>query len=208
MSICGYAGKRAAFVVENGFCEREFIQAHNALTALGVDCRILSLGTDRLVHGWNQEKARDASDWGAGYAVHKCIRDARPSDYDILVIPGGERSITKLMLTSDANVFVTFFMKTRRPVIVYNQGIELIARTGVLAGYSVAVKQKFFDLAKRAGARCSANEFEVYKNLISMSRYRPVDEKLKHAIDVLMQGKPYTGKVVSSDDLPHSHKAA
>lgn len=207
MGVYGY-GKKAVFLVENGFCEREFIQAHKVLSTLGYDCRIVSVRANTLVQGWKQEKGANESRWGGQYACHKSLCDALPSDYDLLVLPGGERSIQKLRLQPELKSFVSFFVKTNKPIVVYNQGIEILAQTNLLKGYAVAAKQAYFDMAKKAGARCSSSEFEVSKNIISMSRFRPVEDKIKAALCSIIEDRRYISKVVSSEDLPHCYQAA
>lgn len=198
---------KAAFLVENGFCERELVQTQNALRAIDIDCRIIS-SEKNAIKSWNENKVARGSHWGLSYAVDKSLDTALASDYDILVIPGGKRSINKLKLESNVRSFISFFFTAKKPVITYNQGADLLGFLGLLSGYSVAAKDQVCDTMSDAGGRCAASEFVVSGNLISLSRFRDVEHKIQDAVKAIVAGEKYEETVVSTFDVPPSHKAA
>lgn len=200
--------KKALFLVENGFCEREFIQAQNALLKMGAFCRIISTDTG-LLRGWNEEKNPENSGWGQEYAPDVVLADCIPSDYDILVIPGGERSVNKLKNCESLHTIIASFLNTGKPVVTYNMGTDLINFVGLSKGYSIATKDSMCETVKKAGGRCAPENMVVSKNLISLTRYREEsEEKLKNAITAILNKEPYIEKTASSGDLPQSHQAA
>ncbi len=198
---------KAVFVVANGFCEREFLQTLDVLQSMQVTCRIASVDTD-LVRGWNEEKLSADSNWGKDYAPDVNLQSALASDYDILVLPGGKRSVEKLELDANLKSFVSAFIETGKPVVAYNYAVDILMRTNLVDGYSIAARDLLCDNAKAVGARCAAPEFVVSKNLITMTRYRDVKGKLEHALQCVLSGEKYMDKVVSSDNMPAAHKAA
>ncbi len=199
--------RKAVFLVENGFCERELVQSHRALSEMGFDCRFVS-SDNSLVRGWNEEKCKGEEYWGEKYAVDSYLNRAVTSDYDVLVIPGGKRSIEKLKLDRNVKGFISAFLDTGKPVIAYNYAIDLLMFTNLISGYSVAAKDVVCDMVKNVGGRCAAPEFVVSKNLISLSRYRDANDKIKNAVSSIIEGRPYIEKIVSSDNMPYSHKVA
>ncbi|MGH1403370.1 MAG: DJ-1/PfpI family protein [Alphaproteobacteria bacterium] len=207
MSHADLSGLKAVFVVANGFCEREFLQALDVLESMQVTCRIVSVKTD-LVRGWNEEKVSMQSNWGKDYAPDSDLSSAQASDYDILVLPGGKRSIEKLELDGNLKPFVSAFIETGKPVVAYNYAVDILMRTNLVDGYSIAARDALCDNAKSVGARCAAPEFVVSKNLITMTRYRDIGDKLVHAVQCVISGEKYMDKVVSSDNMPTAHKAA
>ncbi len=207
MKDANFVGKRALFLVANGFCEREFIQAQDAMKTIGIDCRIASVDTG-LLQAWNEEKDMRESEWGASYAPDVLVSDCVTGEYDVLVVPGGERSIAKLKISNSTNALLSSFMKAEKPVIAYNKGLDLLSFCGLISGYSVAAKHSICDNVKGTGARCAPQEFIVSKNLISLSRFRDAQERIAHAVTCLLNGEEYVEKVVSSDNMPHPHKAA
>ncbi len=198
---------KAAFLVEDGFCEREFIQAEKILTKLGADCRIIS-SSPNSVKGWNEEKDKRKSDWGAEYAINVSLEKALPSDYDMLVMPGGARSVEKLRLKTELKPFLLPFFETKKPVIAYNDAISLLMFHDLLSGHSVAATNQLCDTVAKVGARCASTDFVVSKNLITLSRFREAEEKLKTAILAVLNNEPYIEKLVSSDNMPKSYQAA
>tara|TARA_R110001592_G_scaffold79054_2_gene236745 strand:- start:18408 stop:19031 length:624 start_codon:yes stop_codon:yes gene_type:complete len=207
MSALRGHGKKAAFLVENGFCERELVQAQNALKDQGFDCRIVSSG-EALVKSWNELKKSNGSNWGEGYAPNSPLKDGIPGDYDVLVIPGGKRSIEKLKLDNAVKPFVSAFLNTGKPVVAYNGAIDLLMFLDLVSGYSIAAKDQLCDTVRGMGGRCAAPEFVVSKNLITLSRFRDVENKIQNAVVAVLSGKPYVEKVVSSDNIPASYQAA
>lgn len=207
MNNAQMTGKKAAIIVENGFCERELVQAEKALIKLGVNPRIISANT-ALIDAWCEEKQPNQSHWGQKYASHGLLKDQISSDFDVLVIPAGVRSLNKIRQEPTLKSFISGFLSTGKPVIVYNDAVDILLSNQMTRGYSIAAKNKMCDELNKSGQRCASKEFVVSKNLITLSRYRDVDEKLAQAITSILNNQPYVEKTVSSDTLPRSHQAA
>lgn len=197
----------AAFLVENGFCEREFVQAETSIKKLGLNSKIVSANT-ALVEAWREEKGSEQSNWGQKYASQGLLNEQNPTDYDVLVIPGGTRSIDKLIQEPNLRPFLSGFLSVGKPVLVYNKAVDLLLHHDLLKDYSVAARDQTCDILNSSGSRCASSNLVVSKNLITLSRYRDVEEKICHAITAILNGEPYVEKVVSSDNLPKSHQAA
>lgn len=200
-------GKRAAILIETGFCERELLQAQNSLNTLGVDCRLISTES-YMVKGWNEGKVPSSSCWGNDYAPDTILDKSVSGDYDILVIPGGVRSIAKLKLQDTVKPFISAFIKSGKPVIAYNQAIDLLTFVGLISGYSLAAKSELCDSVKGHGGRCTSSDFVVSKNLITLSRFGDVDVRLKRAVLCVLNSERYIEKEVSSDNMPYASQVA
>ncbi len=204
----GIVGKKAAILIETGFCERELLQAQNSLTGIGVDCRLVST-EQYLVKGWNEVKSSSSSSsWGGDYAPDATLDKSMSSEYDILVIPGGLRSIAKLKLQDGVKPFVSGFIQSEKPVIAYNQAVELLSFLGMIDGYSIAANSAVCDSVKVNGGRCTSSDFIVSKNLITLSRFSDADVKLKRAVLSVLNGERYIEKEVSSDNMPYASQVA
>ncbi|MGH1377250.1 MAG: DJ-1/PfpI family protein [Alphaproteobacteria bacterium] len=205
-------GKKAAILIETGFCERELLQAQKSLSDIGVDCRLVST-EEYLVKGWNEVKGSSSSSsstssWGGDYAPDATLDKYVASEYDILVIPGGLRSIAKLKLQDGVKPFVSGFIQSEKPVIAYNQAVELLSFLGMIDGYSIAANSAVCDSVKVNGGRCTSSDFIVSKNLITLSRFSDADVKLKRAVLSVLNGERYIEKEVSSDNMPYASKVA
>lgn len=202
-----FIGFKAAFLIENGCCEREVSQSTQVLCDLGIKCNFIS-SISEIVKSWNEDRQNRDSDWVADYAVNSKLSHAHPSDYDILVIPGGIRSSEKLKLDKNLRTFVSGFLYTEKPVIAYNKGIDVLAHADLIKGYSVAAIDDTCENVKKVGARCAPPEFVVSKNLITLSRYRDAKEKMKKAVTCILNGESYVDKVVSDENIPPAYFAA
>lgn len=207
MKQTNFTGHKAAFLIENGFCERELNQSLKAMRALGFDCRSVSTASGS-VKAWNElNQDPNASNWGMEYAIDKNLNDALSSDYSVLVIPGGKRSIEKLRNLPEAKQFVSSFINTGKPVVAYNLAIDYLSFSNLVKGYSLAAKGELCDVVKINGAKCTPAEFMVSKNLVTLARFLDIQKKIEHAVTCIMNGEKYT-ETVGADNFPTPHKVA
>ena len=202
-------GLKVAFLIENGFCERECVQAQRALKAVGMDCRFISVDQN-MVRGWNETRMSNSSDWGAEFAIDKNLKNALATDYTVLVIPGGKRSVDKLKNAPETKSFVTSFLHTGKPVIAYNLAVDFLTFSDLIGGYTVAAKGHVCETVKTvSGARCVSPDFVVSKNLITLSTFIDAEDKIKRAVSCIFSGESYADKIVGADhNMPHAHKVA
>lgn len=163
MQVLHAKEKKAAFLVENGFCERELIQSRNVMNKIGFFTRVISVDND-VVKGWNELQKKSNSSWGQTYAVHHRVSDAQPHEYNTLIIPGGVRSITKLKLSKASRPFVSGFVSTGKPVITYNAGFELLT---------------FLDLSEDFRDHKKAKDFTISKNIMHVYNFPDISHDLE-----------------------------
>ena len=140
------AGKTIAFMVASGFEESEFTEAQRALLKAGATLRVLS--TDQgLVNGWH------GKGWGHYFPVDKAIGEALGADYDMLVLPGGERSVAKLSQSAHTRRIVGHFLDAGKPVAAMDHGIQLLAVPGKMRGLKVVAPESLHDAVTAAGGQ-------------------------------------------------------
>lgn len=125
------SGFKIAILVANGFNEKDLTALQRPLIQAGANTRLIST-ENGLVHSWNGES------WGLHYAVDTPLSAALGADYDMLVIPGGSRSMEKLRLTAHTRRFVNSFAVTGKPVAVCGEAQEILVFAGVEAGNVIA----------------------------------------------------------------------
>ena len=91
-----------------------------------------SIYTDSLVNGWQD------NGWGHYFTVDAPIGTAMGSDYDALVLIGGERSVAKLKTNPHARRIVNHFLEANKPVAAIGAGVALLALSPKSAGRDVA----------------------------------------------------------------------
>ena len=74
-------GLRVAILVTDGFEQVELIEPRKALDEAGAETQIVSPKPQR-VRGWN------FTGWGQELAVDAPLDQAKPEDFDVLLLPG------------------------------------------------------------------------------------------------------------------------
>lgn len=116
-------GMKAAFLIANGFHDSETTNPLAYLERHGVECTLIGPEVGEV----------SAYNSGVTLNIEKTIGEVDISDYDLLVIPGGN-SPRVLNLNEQALTFVRDFMDTDKPVATICRGPYLLAGAGVLEG--------------------------------------------------------------------------
>ena len=173
------AGMKAAILVANGFNENEMTVFQRGMMESGAYPRIISV-ENGLANGWQ------GTTWGHYFAVDCQLADALAADYDILIVPGGQRSLDKLKLTAHTRRFIGGFMAAHKPVVVMGDAINLLSMTGSINGYMVTGPETSKAAAIAAGASWSENSPSIDGSLIT---FVPNEGNLKEMVDMLINFK-------------------
>lgn len=192
-------GNKAAFLLETGFCEREYLQAESILKSLEFDCRIVS-DKSATLKAWNYDSLTERREWGGEYAVDYLLDDVSASLFDILVLPAGERSLNKLHLNEGLRSFMSGFFVSGKPVVIYNKAIELVDPyylRGLAKGAAVTDNNKI-DYSLKSS-----------ENLIVVGGYSDITNDLKRAITNILSAQ-YIDFTIGPENNSYlgKHKAA
>jgi protease I len=86
-----FSGVKVAILVMDGFEQVELLEPRNALKRAGAEAYVVSPKRDR-VRGWN------FTNWGDEITVDVPLEEARPQDFDAILLPGGVMSPDKLRM--------------------------------------------------------------------------------------------------------------
>lgn len=154
------AGKNIAVLAANGFDENQMTEIQRALTKSQAVTRTIA-PEQGVVNGWQ------GAGWGHYFPVDINISEALGSDFDILVVPGGERGIAKLKSNLHARRIITHFFEAGKPIAAIGAGVALLAVSPKISGRVVAVPEAMQDEVKAAGAVISEEAQEVDTNLLT-----------------------------------------
>jgi protease I len=178
---------RVAFLVIDGFEERELTEPKLALARIGVEVVIVSPKA-YVVQSFNYIEP------GEMFQVDMKLGDARPNDFDALVIPGGVINSDHLRADADAIRFIHAFMVAGKPVAAIGHAPWVLIDAHDVSGRTVtASKTVRIDLAD-AGAHDVDREVVIDGNLIT-SRGRDdlpafCDQLVKMALGTVMDRVP------------------
>jgi protease I len=118
-------GKKIAIIATDGFEQVELTEPKKALQAAGATVEVVSPKSGQI-KGWNH------TDWGENTPVDRTFDEVKPTDYDGLVLPGGQINPDKLRIEPKAVAFVTEFVNSGKPVGAICHGPWLLVEAGVL----------------------------------------------------------------------------
>jgi len=154
------AGKAIAILVANGFEETEMTEPQRALLKLGAALKVIS-PEQGLVNGWHGKA------WGHYFPVDKPIAEVLAADFDMLLLPGGERSIAKLAQNPHTRRIVGSFVDGGKPIGAIDDAIRLLVVAQKLKGRKVAADPALGEAVKEAGAALSEEPVAVDKTLVT-----------------------------------------
>lgn len=154
------AGKTVAILVANGFEETEMTEPQRALLKAGAVLRIVS-PEQGLVNGWH------GSAWGHYFPVDKPIGEVLAADFDMLLLPGGGRSTTKLAQNPHTRRIIGSFMDGGKPVAAIGEGVSLLALSERIKARTVAAPADQRAALESAGAQLSDEPVVVDKALVT-----------------------------------------
>ena len=154
------AGKSIAILAANGFDENQMTEIQRALTTVKAKFKTVA-PENGVVNGWQKDH------WGHYFPVDSHIGEALGSDYDFLVIPGGERAIAKLKTNPHTRRIVNHFFDAGKPIAAIGAGVALLALSPSVIGVTVASPAEMQEELKAAGAEISAETQEVSGKILT-----------------------------------------
>jgi protease I len=153
-------GKRVAALVTDGFEQVELLEPKKALEAAGAKVDVVSPKQDR-VRGWNH------TEWGTDVRVDRGLDEARPDDYDALLLPGGVMNPDHLRMNPVAVQFAKHFADSGKPIAVICHGPWTLAEAGVVRGVTMTSWPSLRTDLQNAGANWVDQEVVVDRGIVS-----------------------------------------
>src|SRR6201995_4825329 len=124
------AGKNVAILVASGFEDLQMTESQKALLALGATVKLG--GPESLANGWRGDS------WGHYFPVDGQLSSMLSADYDMLLVPGGARSLIKLAQTPHTKRVVSVLVGDQKPVALIGDGVEILVIADRAEGMVVA----------------------------------------------------------------------
>src|SRR5262249_32660740 len=120
-------GKKVAILVTDGFEQIELTSPKEALERAGATTMIVSPKSGE-VEGWHHY------DKGDTFKVDVPLSEAKASDFDALLLPGGGATADQVGMARDGVVFVRQFFDSHKPVAAICHGPWTLIEAGVVDG--------------------------------------------------------------------------
>ena len=152
--------KRVMILGTDGFEQSELEQPRRRLEEAGFETIVVS-PKDEEIKGWEK------GDWGRPVKVDLTIDEAEASDFDALLLPGGQINPDKLRMEEKAVRMVREFNEAGKPVAAICHGPWLLAEADVIDGKTVTGWPSIRTDLRNAGAEVVDREVAQDGNLIT-----------------------------------------
>lgn len=153
-------GKRVAILVAEGFEQSEMVEPRKALEQAGAETEIVSPAQGE-VQGWQHFDKADR------FHVDVAVEEAKPEDYDALLLPGGVANPDQLRTNRHAVQFVKRFVESGKPVGVICHGPWTLIEAGVVKGRTMTSWPSLKTDLTNAGAKWVDQEVVTDRGLVS-----------------------------------------
>jgi protease I len=157
------SGKRVAILATDGFEQDELFSPLEALREAHADVKVISPTEDKNKHikGWNH------TDWGKTVRVDLPLREARPENFDALVLPGGVINPDHLRREPEAVQFVKTFFESGKPIAAICHGPQMLIEADVVRGHKLTSFASIKTDLKNAGAEWVDEEVVVDQGIVT-----------------------------------------
>ncbi|WP_132052456.1 type 1 glutamine amidotransferase domain-containing protein [Pseudocnuella soli] len=176
------SGKKVAILTENGFEQVELTSPLEALKAAGATVHIVSPQTEKV-------KAWDNDHWGIEVPVDVPLQDAKPEDYDALVIPGGVMNPDFMRANKACVQFAQHFLEQGKPLASICHGPQLLVETGMINGRQMTSYPSIQTDLKNAGAIWSDEEVVVDNGLVTSRSPKDLDAFNRKMLEEIGEGQ-------------------
>jgi protease I len=159
-------GKRVAILATDGVEQVELVEPRRALDDAGATTTLISPKPDKI-RAWQHDH------WGDELAVDLPLDQARPEEFDALMLPGGVMNPDRLRMDSRAVNFVRTMFTTGKPIAAICHGPWLLVEADVVRNRSVTSWPSLKTDLRNAGADWS--DQEVVTDLGIVTSRKPDD---------------------------------
>jgi protease I len=175
------AGKRVAVLVDNGFEQVELEKPVQALRDAGADAVIVSPQKGK-VKGWQHTK------WGDEFDVDVQLDSASATDFDALVLPGGQMNPDNLRVNDRAVSFAREFFEAGKPVAAICHGPWLLIEADVVRGRRMTSWPSLRTDLRNAGAEWVDESVVVDSGLVTSRKPEDLPDFNRKMVEEIGEG--------------------
>jgi protease I len=175
-------GKKVAILVTDGFEQVELTKPREALDEAGAETKIVSLKSGKI-QGINH------ADKGDKFDVDQTLDEARPEQFDALMIPGGLMNPDALRSNDDALEFTRHFFREGKPVAAICHGPWVLIDAGVVRGRMLTSWPAIKTDVKNAGGKWINEEVVVDNGLVTSRKPDDIPAFNKKMIEEFCEGR-------------------
>ena len=175
-------GKKVAILVADGFEQVEMTKPREALDEAGAETKIVSLKSGKI-------QGMHHADKGDKFDVDLTVKEARPNDFDALMIPGGLFNPDALRSDQSALKFARHFFREHKPVAAICHGPQVLINADLVRGRKMTSWPAIQVDMRNAGANWVDEEVVVDHGLISSRKPDDIPAFNRKMIEEFAEGR-------------------
>jgi protease I len=176
------AGKRIALLATNGFEQSELVQPKQALEQAGARVEVVSPESG-AIRGWTHKE------WGDEVKVDRPLAEARPDEYDGLLLPGGVMNPDQLRMNQQAVQFTRAMFDQGKPIAAICHGPWLLVEANVLKGLKVTSWPSLQTDIRNAGGEWVDQECVNDRGVVTSRKPDDIPAFNRKAIEEFAEGR-------------------
>ncbi|HWM23475.1 MAG TPA: type 1 glutamine amidotransferase domain-containing protein [Chthoniobacterales bacterium] len=188
------SGKKVAILAADGFEEVELTKPRAALDEAGAKTTVISLKPGKI-QGMNH------ADKGETVPVDQTLNEAKPDDFDALMIPGGLMNPDSLRASEEALEFVRHFFREGKPVAAICHAPWVLIDAGVLRGRTVTSWPAIKTDVRNAGANWVDQEVVVDNGLVTSRKPDDIPAFNQKMVEEFCEGRHAPASGTASAEL-------
>ena len=155
-------GKRVAVLMTDGVEQVEYTGPRSFLEGQGAQVILISpKAAGEAVQGMNHDAMGDQ------FRVEMNVNDARPADFDALLLPGGEKNPLELRKSPESIAFIRDFYAEDKPIAAICHAPWVLIDAGIAESRHLTSWPEIQDDMKNAGAEWVDQEVVIDEKLIT-----------------------------------------
>ena len=176
------SGKRVAALFTDGVEQVEFTDPRQALEQAGAQVTVISLH-DGKVKGWDKDH------WGQEFPVDMTVEQARPNDFDALLLPGGVMNPDRLRTNERAVQFVREMARSGKPVAAICHGPWMLVEADVVRGRTLTSWPSLKTDISNAGGHWVDKEVVVDDGIVTSRKPADLQAFDQHMLEEFGEGR-------------------
>lgn len=184
MSDTRVKGRRIAMLATDGFEQVELTDTRSLLEKAGATVEVIAPAKTQKegeIRGWKFKE------WGDPVKVDVPLDQAKPQDYDALVLPGGVINPDKLRMDDKAVAFVKSFAASGKPLAAICHGPQLLINAGLVQGKRLTSWPSLKADLQNAGGRWEDSEVVTDQQFITSRKPEDIPAFSEKVIQALAQ---------------------
>ena len=153
-------GKKIAILATSGFEQSELEVPRDRLKQAGATVDVISLAPGEIM-GWEKK------DWGRPVKVDKVLDQVSPSDYDAIVLPGGQINPDLLRLEPNALKFIKDMFEAKKVIAAVCHAPWLLIEIGIAKGRRMTSYKSIKTDVMNAGAEWEDSQVVVDQGIVT-----------------------------------------